>query len=92
MIPLSKYTPTQVADGQGGYTETLGAATTLFVSGIKEHEGKETLTVRKVESVAVYDVLQTPDGSYYQVVNIKEIMGAMYKTLVIEKTERPLTK
>ena len=55
-IPYKRYRPTKVSDGEGGFSETLGASSTLY-GDVRYHEAETRMVVRKNSDVQIGDVV-----------------------------------
>lgn len=87
LIPLRRHTPTRTADGEGGYTETLGEATT-FYGALQTHDTRVTVTVRDGSALSLGDIVLA-GGAYYTVIGFTGTGRAGYKAALVEKRDRP---
>jgi uncharacterized protein (DUF736 family) len=88
--PLTRYRPTPAQDGQGGWTETLGTGTTIYAA-LKFHENTTTATVDAFEDIAPGDIVATADAAQYRVSVVTQTPGARWKTLQLERRQRPVS-
>lgn len=54
--PHDHHRPSRTSDGEGGFTESLGAANTLY-GAIELYEDKPTMIVRREADVKIGDVI-----------------------------------
>jgi hypothetical protein len=86
--PITRYRPTRTPDGEGGFTETLGAAFTVYGS-IQTHADKTELIAEIHESIEVGDIL-VADGAKYRVLGGQAVLGTRKKSYKLERVERPI--
>ena len=55
-IPYKRYRPTKVSDGQGGSTETLGSAATVY-GDVRYHKSETRMIVNKETDVKLGDII-----------------------------------
>ena len=93
MIPnacaITRYRPTKIADGEGGFTETLGTGLTIF-GAWRIHENHVASTVDNSEDVLVSDILLSDDGAKYRVELATQIPGTSWMQLSLSRLERPI--
>jgi len=87
-IPISRYRPTRVSDSEGGWTETLGTALTIY-GAIRLHENKTMLACDRHEDVRDGDILVAEQGSY-RVMSVERVMGTRLTAYSVEKIDRPI--
>lgn len=93
-FPASRYRPTRVSDGAGGYAETLGSATTVY-GLVVLHENRTALVCDADEDVDVGDLVDVDAGGgsgRYRVTAISRQPGATgrRKSCALERLARPV--
>lgn len=92
--PLDKYRPTKTTDGEGGFTDALGTATTIYGS-IEIHKETTSLVVDKDEDVIVGDFIKVAEEStmteaLYRVMDSIYTHGQRLRRLTLQRSTRPI--
>lgn len=91
--PIIRYRPVKTPDGEGGYTEALGAAYNCF-GLIALHENEPWLTVDWYEDVKVEDIVEfAEDGgnaARYRVTRMDAKPGDRFRRFMLSRQERPI--
>lgn len=87
-FPCSKYRPTRAADGEGGFTETLGSASTLY-GATKTHNNRVLFICDMHEDVEVGDLIVI-ESARYRVADVERTQGTRQKQCGLERVDRPI--
>lgn len=91
--PVARYRPTRTPDGEGGFTEALGTGLTVYGT-IEFHSDKTSLLLDAEEDVLVGDIIGVSDDgrpeARYRVTISKRLGGTRYRTLTLERLDRPI--
>lgn len=87
-FPASKYRPTRTSDGEGGFTEALGSASTLY-GATKTHNNRVLFICDMHEDVVVGDFIVI-ESAKYRVVDIERVQATRQKQCGLERVERPI--
>jgi len=85
---IEHYRPTKTADGEGGFTETLGTDLTLYAQATV-HQADMFLFFRRGEDVQREDIVVI-DGDQYRVLRLEGPEAAPVRRAKIERIERPI--
>jgi hypothetical protein len=88
--PTLRYRPTRTPDGEGGFTETLGASVTIY-GAIELHKNKTVLICEIHDDVDTGDVIVAEGGRYRVTQEIERVMMSRLKRVGIERMERPIS-
>jgi len=92
--PFKRYQPLKAGDGEGGHTETLGSALTVFGS-IQVHQNKTSVLIDKYDDVKVGDIIAVAEEAsaseaQYRVTDSELMSGTAWRRLSIERMARPI--
>lgn len=91
--PVSRYRPLRAPDGEGGFSETLGIATTVY-GVIEFHSDKTYLMIESFEDVLVGDIVGVSDDGRpegrYRVTQSARLGATRWRKLALERMERPI--
>jgi len=78
--PFNKYRPVKTSDGEGGYTEALGTATTVW--GLVKVWQNETHFVTDIENdIEIDDQIKLKSDALYRFIDpIIEMAGSQHKS------------
>lgn len=85
---LTLYTPTKTDDGEGGWTRTLGAGTTIW-GLIQVHESELQVLVRTPESVNPEDIILA-DTKQYRVIGRRGHVTGPYTAYDVQAITKPI--
>lgn len=88
--PVSRYRPTRAADGEGGFTETLGAATTIY-GAIELHKNETVLICEQHDDIQTGDIIAAEGANYRVTPKIERVMLSRMKRVGLERMEKPIT-
>lgn len=89
MRAMTRYRPAKTADGEGGYTETLGTGVTVY-GGMSIDDDEVTLVYPEAQDIVVNDIIAAPDGDDYRVMRLIGPTGASKARARLERIERPI--
>jgi len=87
-FPITRYRPAKTADGEGGFTEVLGAGITIY-GIIQIHQNKTSLLCDPNEDVKVNDVLVAATAQY-RAGGSMLVPGTRWRSVELERIERPI--
>lgn len=95
--PFDRFRPTRTADGEGGFTPTLGVAQTIW-GLVTVHEESTMMLVNAMDDVELGDIIPigNNDGGaetgQYRVTGFKEVAGfSLNKQVMLEKVTKPIS-
>jgi len=88
LTPYNRYRPTRTSDGQGGFTETAGDASTVY--GILEYQESEPRFLARRESDIEKGDLIEVAGESYRVTTTRKIDGTDTQEVSLEKVDKPI--
>ncbi len=86
--PLERFRPTKVDDGEGGFTETLGDAVTLY-GDIRIHKGETTVIHSRHSDVKPEDIVRIADG-LYRVKRVDRNLSSPKAVSTLVRVKRPI--
>lgn len=89
--PASRYRPTKTSDGEGGFTETLGVAVTVY-GAIELHKNRTVFICEIHDDIQTDDVLVVEGANYRVGQDIENVMGSRIKQVGLERMERPISQ
>lgn len=88
--PMTRHRPFRTPDGEGGYEQGYTDGETIY--GGTSFDGEELILVYPAaQDIQASDVIESPDGEYYRVVQPIGATGASHKRARIEKIKRPIS-
>ncbi len=88
--PMTRHRPFRKPDGEGGYEQGYMDGETIY--GGTSFDGEELVLVYPAsQDIQASDVIESPGGEYYRVIQVQRATGASHVRATIEKVERPIS-